>query len=90
MLANKWDFIEICYSSIVITLWKVLYSQDYLKKYYNFRKIKTMKQKLTVSIDEDKVEEIDEVLKKGRFRNKSHVLEYSLIRFLEEERENDR
>ena len=43
-----------------------------------------MKQKLSITIDEEKVEKIDEILKKGLFRNKSHILEFALTKFLEE------
>ena len=45
-----------------------------------------MKQKLSITIDADKVKLIDEMLKQGRFRNKSHLLEYSLDRLLKEEK----
>ena len=44
-----------------------------------------MKQKLSMTIDEEKVERIEELLKEGKFRSKSHVLEYSLNKFLEGE-----
>ena len=44
-----------------------------------------MKQKLSITIDENKIKEIEKLLKEGRFRNKSHVLEYSLNKFLKEE-----
>lgn len=44
-----------------------------------------MKIKLSITIDEEKVSKIDEILKQGLFRNKSHVLEYALIKFLEME-----
>jgi len=37
---------------------------------------------------EEKVIKIDEILKRGLFRNKSHVLEYALIKFLEGETKN--
>jgi len=50
-----------------------------------------MKQKLSITIDEDNVKVIDEILKRGLFRNKSHILEYALIKFLEQnsmEKEN--
>jgi len=43
-----------------------------------------MKQKISISIDENKIKKIEELLKNGKFRNKSHVLEYSLDRLLEE------
>ena len=45
-----------------------------------------MKIKLSITIDEEKVSEINEIIKKGLFRNKSHVLEYSLIKFLDGEK----
>ena len=47
-----------------------------------------MKQKLSISIDEEKIKLLEEILKEGRFRNKSHVIEYSLNKFLKEV-END-
>ncbi len=43
-----------------------------------------MKQKLSVTIDEDKIKIIEKLLKEGLFRNKSHILEYSLNKFLGE------
>lgn len=47
-----------------------------------------MKQKISISMDEEKIKLIEEMLKEGRFRNKSHIIEYSLNKFLKEE-END-
>jgi len=44
-----------------------------------------MKTKISVTIDEQKIKLIDEILKKGLFRNKSHIVEYSLNKFLKEE-----
>lgn len=44
-----------------------------------------MKQKLSVTIDEQKVKLIEKIIEEGRFRNKSHILEYSLNKFLKEE-----
>ena len=41
-----------------------------------------MKQKLSITIDEEKVKQIEVLLKEGRFRSKSHILEYSLNQFL--------
>lgn len=49
-----------------------------------------MKQKLSITIDGDKIEEMEELLKEGRFRSKSHVIEYSLTKFLEGTREDER
>ena len=45
-----------------------------------------MKQKLSITIEEETIKLIDEILKEGRFRNKSHLIEYSLNRFLKEEK----
>jgi len=44
-----------------------------------------MKQKLSITIDEEKVKLIEELLQEGFFRNKSHILEFALIKFLENE-----
>ena len=43
-----------------------------------------MKEKLSITIEENKVRLIEEILKDGLFRNKSHILEYSLDKFLKE------
>ena len=43
-----------------------------------------MKQKLSITIDEEKVRAIEVLLQEGKFRSKSHVLEYSLNQFLKE------
>ena len=48
-----------------------------------------MKQKLSITIDEEKIRRLEELLELGTFRNKSHILEYSLTKFLKE-RENDK
>ncbi|MDD5192571.1 MAG: hypothetical protein PHH54_01545 [Candidatus Nanoarchaeia archaeon] len=48
-----------------------------------------MKQKLSITIDEEKIKIIENLLKEGLFRSKSHILEYSLNKFLRE-KENDR
>jgi len=44
-----------------------------------------MKQKLSITIDEEKIKLIEQLLAEGRFRNKSHILEYSLNKLLKEE-----
>ncbi len=44
-----------------------------------------MKQKLSVTLDENLVNEIDSALSTGRFRNKSHVVEYAVKKLLEEQ-----
>ena len=43
-----------------------------------------MKQKISITIDEEKVKVIEDILREGKFRNKSHILEYSLNQFLKE------
>lgn len=43
-----------------------------------------MKQKISITIDENKVRLIEKIIESGKFRNKSHILEYSLDKFLEE------
>lgn len=45
-----------------------------------------MKQKINITIDEEKIALINEILKQGLFRNRSHVLEYALIKFLKGEK----
>ena len=43
-----------------------------------------MKQKLSVTLDEELVDEIVRTLSTGRFRNKSHIVEYAVKKLLEE------
>jgi Arc/MetJ-type ribon-helix-helix transcriptional regulator len=46
-----------------------------------------MKQKISITIDEKALKIIENILKKersGKFRNRSHVIEYSLNKFLGE------
>ncbi len=45
-----------------------------------------MKQKINITIDEERIEQIENILKDGLFRNRSHILEYALIKFLEREK----
>ncbi len=42
-----------------------------------------MKTKISITIDKEKILKINEILQKGMFRNKSHIMEYALIKFLE-------
>ena len=44
-----------------------------------------MKHKLSISIDKETLEEINEVLLSGKFRNKSHLVEYAVNRLLKED-----
>ena len=41
-----------------------------------------MKKKLSISVDEEKVALIESKVAEGRFRNKSHMIEYALDSFL--------
>ena len=41
-----------------------------------------MKEKLTITVESEVVKQIEDRLKDGLFRNKSHVVEYALRRFL--------
>lgn len=43
-----------------------------------------MKSKLSVSIDRNLIGVIEKLIGTGRFRNKSHVMEYSLKKYLED------
>lgn len=45
----------------------------------------TMKRKLSITIEEEKIKHIEKMIEEGRFRNKSHVVEYSLNKFLKGE-----
>lgn len=47
-----------------------------------------MKQKISVTLDEETVFEIQNQLRTGKFRNKSHVVEYAVKRLLEDEVQN--
>ena len=49
-----------------------------------FYSIIKMKQKLSITIDEELIKNIEKVVDSGRFRNKSHIIEFSLSKFLEE------
>jgi len=41
-----------------------------------------MKQKISITIDEKALGLIEDLLVDGRFRNRSHIIEYSLRKFL--------
>jgi len=41
-----------------------------------------MKQKLSISMDAEKVAVIERIIAEGRFRNKSHIIEYALSNYL--------
>lgn len=42
-----------------------------------------MKQKISISVDENTLRKIDETIEGGRFRNRSHAFEFSLQKILE-------
>jgi Arc/MetJ-type ribon-helix-helix transcriptional regulator len=44
-----------------------------------------MKQRISVTIDRENLQLINRVLLEGKFRNKSHLIDYSLNKFLKEE-----
>jgi Arc/MetJ-type ribon-helix-helix transcriptional regulator len=44
-----------------------------------------MKQRISITIDKKNLEIVERALSEGRFRNKSHVIDYSLNKFLKEE-----
>lgn len=45
-----------------------------------------MKQKLSITIEEETIKKLSEVVREGRFRNKSHIVEYSLNKLLSEDK----
>jgi len=47
-----------------------------------------MKEKISITLDERTVLKIFEALSTGRFRNKSHVVEYAVKKMLEEDELN--
>jgi len=44
-----------------------------------------MKQKLSITVDEAVIKEIDESLSSGKYRNRSHLIEKALLRLKETE-----
>jgi len=47
-----------------------------------------MKQKISITIDEKMIKLIEALIEEGQFRNRSHILDYSLKKFLEENLNN--
>ena len=45
-----------------------------------------MKKKLSITVDEDKVKTIEKIVSEGRFRNKSHIIEYALDSYLKQKK----
>lgn len=48
-----------------------------------------MKQKISISIDKEKILVLEKLLKDNKFRSKSHLIEYSLDKFLKEYDKNE-
>ena len=48
-----------------------------------------MKHKLSITLDEELVLEIIKALSTGKFRNKSHVVEYAVKKLLDEQNGRD-
>ncbi|MBI2105780.1 hypothetical protein HYT56_03005 [Candidatus Woesearchaeota archaeon] len=44
-----------------------------------------MKKKLSITINENKIKKLERLIESGRFRNKSHLIEYCLDKFLKGE-----
>ncbi len=44
-----------------------------------------MKHKLSVSLDEKLLQELDRILSTGKYRNKSHAVEFAVKKLLEEQ-----
>ncbi|MDD5649476.1 MAG: hypothetical protein PHF86_03535 [Candidatus Nanoarchaeia archaeon] len=47
-----------------------------------------MKIKISISIDEEKIKLLEKLVSNGKFRNKSHIIEFSLDKTLKEEIKN--
>jgi len=41
-----------------------------------------MKKKISITVEEELISRIEKELKQGLFRNKSHIVEYALMRLL--------
>jgi len=42
-----------------------------------------MKKKVSISIEEKTIEELEKYVKEGSFRNKSHLIEFAVNKFME-------
>lgn len=43
-----------------------------------------MKQKMSITVEEDKIKQIEELIEQGVYRNKSHALESGIDKILKE------
>ncbi len=48
-----------------------------------------MKQKISISMEEELIKKIDDILKQGLFRNKSHFIEYAANKLAGEKDETE-
>lgn len=49
-----------------------------------------MRQKISVSVDEKTLKLVEQIIKTGIFRNKSHAVEFSLNKIIKEKNKNDK
>jgi len=49
-----------------------------------------MKSKISVTVDHEIIDLIENATKSGKFRNRSHLIEYSIRKFISENREKDK
>ncbi|MFH1711318.1 MAG: hypothetical protein ABH840_03330 [Nanoarchaeota archaeon] len=61
----------------------------FLAFYFSLRLKIKMKQKISITIEEDKIRIIEKLLEEGKYRSKSHILEYGLNNLLKEELKNE-
>lgn len=47
-----------------------------------------MKQKISVSMDDKLIRRLAKIVKKGRYRNKSHIIEYAVATFIDNDDNN--
>jgi len=57
------------------------------KSYYFIRK---MKKKISISIEENTITELNNRVSEGTFRSKSHVVEFALNKLLKESTKNEK
>lgn len=43
------------------------------------------KEKISITVDKEILDLVDELLQSGKFRNRSHAIEYGVKKFLDEE-----
>ena len=48
-----------------------------------------MKKKLSISIEEETIQDLEERVSTGLFRNKSHIIEFAVSKLLKEEKDGN-